>query len=136
MSKQDIKDEYKQQEGDPLIKSKLRQIRMERAKGRMMANVPNADVVITNPTHFAIALKYDSGTMQAPIVVAKGKDKVALRIREIAEEHRIPKFRNPILARALFDSAELDQEIPTQHFGAVAKIIGYVYKMQGKMPKR
>ena len=136
MSKQDIKDEYKQQEGDPQIKAKLRQIRMERAKGRMMAAVPEADVVITNPTHYAIALKYDSAAMQAPIVIAKGKDKVALRIREIAEEHRIPKFRNPIVARALFDSAELDQEIPTEHFGAVAKIIGYVYKMQGKMPKK
>ncbi len=136
MSKQDIKDEYKQQEGDPQIKAKLRQIRMERAKGRMMAAVPDADVVITNPTHYAIALKYDSALMQAPVVVAKGKDKVALRIREIAEEHRIPKFRNPVVARALFDSAELDQEIPTEHFGAVAKIIGYVYKMQGKMPKK
>ncbi len=136
MTKQEIKDEYKQQEGDPLIKSKLRQIRMERAKKRMMANVPDADVVVTNPTHYAIALSYESDSMKAPIVLAKGKDKVAHRIREIAEEHRIPVFRNPIVARALFDNAELDEEIPIEHYEAVAKIIGYVYKMQGKIPKQ
>lgn len=135
MTKQEIKDEYKQQEGDPQIKSKLRQIRAERAKGRMMANVPNADVVITNPTHYAIALSYDSDAMEAPVVVAKGKDKVALRIRELAEDNKVPMFRNPVVARALFDTAELDQEIPLEHYAAVAKIIGYVYKMQGKMPK-
>ncbi len=135
MTKQEVKDEYKQQEGDPQIKSKLRQIRAERAKGRMMANVPNADVVITNPTHYAIALSYDSKAMEAPIVIAKGKDKVALRIREMAEDNKVPLFRNPIVARALFDNAELDQEIPVEHYGAVAKIIGYVYKMQGKVPR-
>jgi flagellar biosynthesis protein FlhB len=133
MSKQDLKDEYKQQEGDPHIKSKLKQIRAEKAKKRMMANVPNADVVITNPTHFAIALKYDSKAMKAPVVLAKGQDIVALRIKEIAEGKKIPIFRNPPLARALFDTAELDKEIPYEHYAAVAKIIGYVYKMQGKI---
>jgi flagellar biosynthetic protein FlhB len=136
MSKQDLKDEYKQQEGDPHIKSKLKQIRVEKAKKRMMANVPKADVVITNPTHFAIALQYDSKTMRAPIVLAKGQDIVALRIKEIAEGKKIPIFRNPPLARALFDTAELDKEIPYEHYAAVAKIIGYVYKMKGKVGKK
>jgi flagellar biosynthetic protein FlhB len=136
MTKQEVKDEYKQQEGDPKIKAKLRQIRSERSKKRMMANVPEADVVITNPTHYAIALQYDALTMSAPVVVAKGKDKVALKIKEMAEDHKIPVFRNPPVARALFDHAELDAEIPLAYYEAVAKIIGYVYKMKGKMPKR
>ena len=136
MTKQEVKDEYKQQEGDPTIKAKLRQIRSDRARKRMMAQVPKADVIITNPTHYAIALAYDSASMKAPIVLAKGTDKVALRIKEMGEEHRIPIFRNPPVARALFDTAELDKEIPLEHYAAVAKIIGYVYKMKGKMPKR
>jgi flagellar biosynthetic protein FlhB len=136
MSKQDMKDEYKQQEGDPHIKSKLKQIRSEKARKRMMANVPTADVIITNPTHYAIALKYDSTSMQAPMVVAKGKDGVAQRIKAIAEDNKIPIFRNPPVARALFDHAELDAEIPLEYYSAVAKIIGYVYRMQGKLPKR
>jgi flagellar biosynthetic protein FlhB len=136
MTKQEVKDEYKQQEGDPTIKAKIRQIRSERARKRMMANVPKADVIITNPTHYAIALAYDSASMKAPVVLAKGKDKVALRIKEMGENHRIPVFRNPPVARALFDTAEIDAEIPLEHYAAVAKIIGYVYKMKGKMPKR
>jgi flagellar biosynthesis protein FlhB len=136
MTKQEVKDEYKQQEGDPTIKAKIRQIRSERARKRMMANVPKADVIITNPTHYAIALAYDSASMKAPMVLAKGKDKVALRIKEMGENHRIPIFRNPPVARALFDTAEIDAEIPLEHYAAVAKIIGYVYKMKGKMPKR
>ncbi len=133
MSKQEIKDEYKQQEGDPLIKSKLRQIRMERARTRMMAAVPEADVVITNPTHFAVALTYETGIMQAPIVVAKGIDEVALRIRSVAEEHDIPIVENPPLARALHAGAELEEEIPYEHYQAVAEVIGYVYRLKGKM---
>jgi flagellar biosynthesis protein FlhB len=136
MTKQEVKDEYKQQEGDPMIKSKLRQIRSDRARKRMMANVPKADVIITNPTHYAIALAYDSKSMKAPMVLAKGKDKVALRIKAMAEDHRIPVFRNPPVARALFDHAEMDKEIPLEYYAAVAKIIGYVYKMKGKVPKR
>jgi flagellar biosynthesis protein FlhB len=136
MTKQEVKDEYKQQEGDPTIKAKIRQIRSERARKRMMANVPKADVIITNPTHYAIALAYDSASMKAPMVLAKGKDKVALRIKEMGENNRIPIFRNPPVARALFDTAEIDAEIPLEHYAAVAKIIGYVYKMKGKMPKR
>lgn len=134
MSKQELKDEYKQSEGDPHIKGRLRQLRMERAKNRMMGAVPNADVVITNPTHFAVALKYDTKTMQAPIVVAKGQDFIALKIREIAEENKVPIVENPPLARALFASADLDKEIPTAHYEAVAKIISYVYQLKGKKP--
>lgn len=132
MTKQEIKEEYKQQEGDPHVKQKVRQLRMERARKRMMAAVPNSDVVITNPTHYAVALRYDEGTMSAPTIVAKGTDKVALKIREIAEQNKIPVMRNPPLARALFDNGEIDKEIPLDHYQAVAKIIGYVYKMRGK----
>ena len=132
MSKHELKDEYKQQEGDPHVKGKLRQIRRERAKKRMMANVPKADVIITNPTHFAVALKYDPKTMQAPVMLAKGADEVAARIREKAGEHRIPIIRNPPLARVLYDTTEIDDEIPFEHYQAVAKIIGYIYKLKGK----
>jgi flagellar biosynthesis protein FlhB len=134
MTKQEVKEEYKQSEGDPHIKGKLRQLRMERAKNRMMASVPTADVVITNPTHFAVALKYDTTSMQAPVVVAKGQDLVALRIREIAEENKVPVVENPPLARALFSSTEIEQEIPLAHYEAVAKIISYVYGLKGKKP--
>ncbi len=135
MSKYDLKQEYKQQEGDPHVKGKLKQIRRERAKKRMMANVPKADVIITNPTHFAVALKYDSATMKAPVVLAKGADAVAARIREKATEHKVPIIRNPPLARALYDTTEIDDEVPLEHYQAVAKIIGYVYRLKGKTPK-
>ena len=133
MSKQEIKDEYKQQEGDPLVKQRLRSIRMERARKRMMAEVPKADVVITNPTHFAVALRYDSETMQAPLLLAKGKDKVAARIREVAEEHKIPIVRNPPLARSIYDDVGLEEEVPVELYQAVAEVIGYVYRQQGKV---
>lgn len=133
MTKQEVKDEYKQMEGDPLVKSRIRQIRMERARHRMMDAVPKADVVIVNPTHYAVALKYDMDNMDAPIVVAKGLDNLALRIRELAEENEVPIVENPPLARALFASVELDQSIPAEHFKAVAEVIGYV--MQLKNPQ-
>lgn len=133
MSKQEIKDEYKQQEGDPHIKSKLRQIRMERARQRMMANVPSADVVITNPTHYAVALTYDTSIMGAPVLVAKGVDAVAFRIRDLAKEHDIPIVENPPLARALHAAVDLDEEIPYEHYKAVAEVISYVYKLKGKL---
>lgn len=135
MSKYDLKQEYKQQEGDPHVKGKLKQIRRERAKKRMMANVPKADVIITNPTHFAVALKYDSTTMKAPVVLAKGADEIAARIREKAGEHKVPIIRNPPLARVLYDTTDIDDEIPLEHYQAVAKIIGYVYRLKGKTPK-
>ena len=132
MSHQEIKDEYKQTEGDPHVKGKLRQLRMERSRQRMMAAVPEADVVITNPTHFAVALKYSPGEMGAPIMVAKGQDQVALRIRELAMEHEVEILENPPLARALFASMEIDDEIPGEHYQAVANIIRYVFKKKGK----
>lgn len=136
MTKQEIKDEHKQQEGDPHIKGKLRALRMEKSRKRMMANVPKSDVIITNPTHFAVALSYDSDSMQAPKLLAKGTDKVAFKIRELAKEHDIPIVENPPLARALHASVELDQEIPYEHYKAVAEVIGYVYRIKGKKKKK
>ncbi len=135
MTKQEVKDEYKQTEGDPLVKSRIRQIRNERARRRMMDNVPKADVVIVNPTHYAVALKYDMNTMDAPVVTAKGVDNVALRIREVAEEHDVPIVENPPLARALFASVDLDQSIPEEHFKAVAEVIGYVMQLKNQTPR-
>ncbi len=101
----------------------------------MMAAVPESDVVITNPTHFAIALKYDTVTMKAPVVVAKGQDLIALKIREIAEQNKVPIVQNPPLAQALFKSTDIDEEIPMTHYEAVAKVISYVYQLKGKMPQ-
>lgn len=132
MSRQEIRDEHKQSEGDPHVKARLRQIRHERARQRMMSAVPQADVVVTNPTHFAVALKYDTETMAAPVVVAKGVDNVAFRIREVADENDVPIVENPPLARALFGGVELDQQIPEEHYQAVAQIISYVYRLKGR----
>ncbi|WP_323013885.1 flagellar biosynthesis protein FlhB [Devosia sp.] len=129
MTLQETRDEYKQMEGDPHIKGKLRQLRQERSRKRMMAAVPDATVVITNPTHFAVALKYDKG-MKAPQCVAKGADAVALRIRELAREHDVPIVENPPLARALFASVDVDEVIPGQHFQAVAEVIGFVMRLK------
>lgn len=132
MSRQDIKDEMKQTEGDPIIKSRLRQLRIERSRKRMMAAVPEADVVIANPTHYAVALKYTSGEMAAPVVVAKGVDHIALRIRELAKESDVPIVENPPLARALHGGVEIDQAIPETYYRAVAEVIGYVWRLKGK----
>lgn len=131
MTRKEVKDEMKQTEGDPQIKGKLKQMRMERARQRMMTKVPEADVVITNPTHFAVALKYESGDMEAPVVLAKGVDEVAARIRGVAEENDIPVVENPPLARALFAAVDLDQEIPPEHYRAVAEVISYVMQLKG-----
>ena len=136
MSRKELRDEYKETEGDPHVRAKLRQIRAERAQKRMMANVPDAAVIITNPTHYAVALKYEQGVTPAPVCVAKGVDTAALRIREIAEEHDIPIVEDPPLARALHAGAEVDETIPVEHYTAVAKIIGYVLQLAGKGPKR
>jgi flagellar biosynthesis protein FlhB len=133
MSKQEIKEEYRQNEGDPQIKAKIRQIRNERAKKRMIAAVPEATVIITNPTHYAIALKYDSAKMAAPVCVAKGVDALALKIREIAKQNDVPIIENPPLARALHATVEVDEVIPAEHFKAVAQVIGYVYRLTGKI---
>ncbi len=138
MTKQEVKDEYKQMEGDPQVKMRLRSIRMERLRKRMMANVPNASVVVTNPTHFAVALRYEPEEgMDAPVVVAKGQDFIALKIREIATQNDVPIVENPPLARALFASVEIDSPIPTEHYAAVADVIKYVYQLKGKtLPQR
>jgi flagellar biosynthetic protein FlhB len=133
MTKQEVRDEHKQAEGDPQIKARIRRLRMERAQKRMMAAVPEADVVITNPTHFAVALAYEMETMSAPRLVAKGADVLAQRIREVAEENEVPLVENPPLARALYASVELDQEIPPEHYQAVAQVIGYVMRLKGEL---
>ncbi len=131
MSRHELKEEYKQTEGSPEIKKKQKQLRSAQAKKRMMSNVPKADVIITNPEHYSIALEYKHGQMRAPILVAKGLDLVAMRIREIAKEHDIPIVENPPLARALY-LVELEHEIPMEHYEAVAKIISFVYKLKKK----
>jgi flagellar biosynthetic protein FlhB len=134
MTKHEVKEEHRQTEGDPQIKARIRRIRNERARKRMMAAVPKADVVITNPTHFAVALEYKMKDMDAPRLVAKGIDQVAFRIRQVAEEHEIPVVENPPLARALYATVELDQEIPPEHYKAVAEVIGYVMRLKGQLP--
>ncbi len=133
MSKQEVKDEYKQSEGDPMVKGKLRQLRAEKARQRMMANVPKADVVITNPTHFAVALQYDPDKMDAPLCLAKGVDDVALRIRAVAKENDVTLYENPPLARALYDTVEVDEDIPAEHYKAVAQVISFVFRKKGKL---
>ena len=125
MSLQEMKEEFKQSEGDPHIKARIRQLRHARMKKRMMASVPKASVIITNPTHYAVALSYERG-MSAPVCVAKGVDTIALKIREVAGEHDVPIVENVALARALYATVEIDAEIPVEHYHAVAEIIGYV----------
>lgn len=132
MTKQEIKEEYKQQEGDPQIKSKIRQKQREMSSARMMQKVPEATVVITNPTHVAIALKYEEGEGSAPILVAKGLDRVALKIKEIAKENDIPMIENKPLARLLYEKVDLDSEIPADMYQAVAEILALVYKLKRK----
>jgi flagellar biosynthetic protein FlhB len=134
MSKQEVKDEHRQSEGDPHVKARIRKIRTERAQQRMMAAVPEADVVITNPTHYAVALSYEMDSMAAPKLVAKGMDSLAQRIRSVAEENEVPVVENPPLARALYATVELDEEIPDEHYKAVAEIIGYVMRLRGDLP--
>jgi len=132
MSKQEIKDEMKNMDGDPLIKSKIRQIQMEASKKRMMAEVPNADVVITNPTHYAVAIKYDEEKSHAPLVVAKGVDNIAQQIKKIARENNVHILQNPPLARSLYKEVDVDKPIPEALFSAVAEVLAYVYKMNKK----
>lgn len=133
MSKKDIKDEHKNTEGDPLIKSKIKQRQREMAMRRMMQEIPNADVVITNPTHFAIALKYDDETMEAPKVVAKGVDHVAQKIKLIAKENGVVMVENRPLARAMYDQVQIGQRIPDEFFKAVAEVLAYVYRIKRKI---
>jgi len=130
MTKQEVKEEHKDTEGDPMIKSRIRSLRMQRARQRMMAAVPKANVVVTNPTHYACALKYEMGAMAAPVLVAKGVDFLALRIRELAEKNDVPIIENPPLARALYATVEIDREIPPEHYKAVAEVISYVFRLK------
>jgi flagellar biosynthesis protein FlhB len=132
MSKQDIRDEYKNMEGDPLIKGKIKERQRKMALMRMMQEVPKADVVITNPTHFAVALKYDSAKMDAPTVIAKGQDYLALRIREIAKQNDVMTMENKPLARALFERTEIGESVPGDLFQAVAEVLAYVYRLKGR----
>jgi flagellar biosynthesis protein FlhB len=128
MSVAELKEEFKQTDGDPAVKGKIRQIRQNRMRKRMMAAVPTASVVITNPTHFAVALRYERG-MNAPICVAKGVDLIARKIRDVASEHGIPIVENPPLARAIHASVEIDQEVQPEHYKAVAEVIGYIMRL-------
>lgn len=132
MTHQEVKEEYRQTEGDPLLRSRIRSLQREMATKRMMAEVPTADVVVTNPTHFAVALKYEAMSMAAPRVVAKGADVLARRIRDLASEHDVPIVENPPLARALYATCDLEQEVPEAHYRAVAEVISYVWKIKGK----
>jgi flagellar biosynthetic protein FlhB len=129
MSKQEIKDEMKNMEGDPHIKGKIRQIQMEAARKRMMSEVPNADVVITNPTHYAVAIKYDNEKHRAPVVIAKGMNNIAVQIKKIARENGVHIVQNPPLARSLYAEVDLEKPIPEALFAAVAEVLAYVYKM-------
>ncbi|MCD1599778.1 MULTISPECIES: flagellar biosynthesis protein FlhB [Rheinheimera] len=130
MSLQEIKDEYKNSEGDPQIKARIRRTQMQMSMKRMMQEVPKADVIVTNPTHYAIALKYDQGKFRAPVVVAKGVDEVAMHIRKIANEHKVPVIESPALARSIYHTTELDHPIPEQLFAAVAQVLAYVYQLR------
>lgn len=132
MSKQDIKDEYKKMEGDPVIKGQRRAKQRQLSMNRMMQEVPKADVVITNPTHFAVAIRYDFDRMDAPVVIAKGQDHIALKIKEIAKQHKIMTVENRPLARALFAAVEIGETIPEELFNAVGEILAYVYYQEGR----
>lgn len=130
MSKQDIKEEYRQMEGDPQIKGKIKERQRLMSQRRMMQNVPKADVIIRNPTHYAIAVQYEMGKQRAPIILAKGMDNVALKIIEVAEKHNIPSIENKPLARGLYESVEIDQEIPEKYYHAVAEVLAFVYQLK------
>ncbi|RLB13315.1 MAG: flagellar biosynthesis protein FlhB, partial [Deltaproteobacteria bacterium] len=132
MTKQEVKDEFKQTEGDPLVKSRIKAIQREMARRRMMEEVKTADVVITNPSHLSVALRYDSMTMNAPKVVAKGADRIAFKIREVAKDHGIPLVENRSLAQNLYKSVDIGEEIPSSLYQAVAEILAYVYRLKGR----
>ena len=134
MTKQEVKEEYKQMEGDPQVKGKIKEIQRRRAQQRMMQQVPGADVVIRNPTHFAVALRYHPDEDAAPIVLAKGMDELALRIVKVAEAHKVAVIENVPLARALYADTELDQEIPPEFYNAVAEVLVYVLKLDQEVP--
>jgi flagellar biosynthetic protein FlhB len=132
MTKKEVKDETKQAEGDPMIKSRIRQLQYEASRKRMMADVPEADVVVTNPTRLAIALKYDTDEMDAPMVIAKGAGSIAKNIRRIARENDIPLVEDKQLARNLYSSTDIGQEVPIELYQTIAELLAYVYKLKGK----
>jgi flagellar biosynthetic protein FlhB len=142
MTKQEIRDEHKRQEGDPHVKGRIRQQQRAMARRRMMTDVPKADVIVTNPTHYAVALQYNDKNMSAPRVLAKGAGEIALRIRELAQQHRIPLLEAPPLARALYRHSEIGQQIPTTLYAAVAEVLAWVYQLRrwqregGEKPKK
>jgi flagellar biosynthesis protein FlhB len=136
MNRQEVKDEHRQVEGNTEVKSKVKALMRERANRRMLAAVPRADLVVMNPTHYAVALRYDEATMAAPRVVAKGADLLALRIRDSAKEHKVPVLQSPVLARALYAHAEIEREIPAQLFAAVAQVLAYVYQLRAALVGR
>ena len=132
LTQEEVREENREAEGDAQLKSRIRALQRDMARKRMMAQIPKANVVVTNPTHFAVAMKYEPGQMGAPMVVAKGADQVAFNIRKVAEAHEVPLVENPPLARALYASVEIDQEIPPEHYRAVAEVISYVFKLKGR----
>jgi flagellar biosynthetic protein FlhB len=132
MSRQEVEDERKRSEGDPAIKMRQRRARNELLRSRMMADVPKADVVVTNPTHFSVALRYDRKRDAAPVVVAKGMDEIALQIRELAREHGVPLMEDPPLARALFRAVKVGQTVPERFYQAVATVLGHVYRLKNR----
>ena len=134
MTKQEVKDEYKNSEGNPEIKSRIRGMQIQISRRRMMQEVPQADVIVTNPTHYSVALKYEQGKNRAPVVVAKGVDQMAFYIRQIADAHKVPIIESPALARSIYYTTEIDSPIPEQLFAAVAQVLAYVYQL--KMYKR
>jgi flagellar biosynthetic protein FlhB len=130
MTRKEVIDELKETEGRPEVKSRIRQMQQERAKRRMLLAVPSADVVVTNPTHYSVALKYDEKRMRAPIVVAKGVDHMAAKIREIADVHKVPIFESPILARSLYATTDIDREVDPRLYTAVAQVLTYIYQLR------
>jgi flagellar biosynthetic protein FlhB len=136
MTKEEVKEDFKQSEGDPHIKARQKQLRHSRARRRMIQAVPDATVVVMNPTHYAVALKYDAGETPAPMCVAKGMDSLALKIREVAEAHGVPVIEDPPLARALYAAVDVDEIIPPAHYEAVAKVIGFIMSAGRKVAAR
>jgi flagellar biosynthetic protein FlhB len=136
MTRQEVRDEYKNQEGDPQIKRRIREMGRRIAMSRMFEQLQTADAVITNPTHYAVALGYEQGKMAAPVVLAKGVDHMALKIREIGEAHKVPIVENPPLARTLYAAVDVDEPIKAEHYTAVAQVIGYVMRLKNKAGRR
>jgi len=136
MTRQELKEEMKRLEGDPLVKSRIRQVQRQMAQRRMMEDLPNADAVVTNPSHYAVALRYDTATMEAPTVVAKGRDRLAERIKEIARQHGIPFVEDRVLARALYRTIEVGEQVPYALYQAVARVLSYVYQLRRRQPAR